>query len=103
MILHLLNRGGYGTETGATSKARVVMRADNMVKVGQIVLDGIRTKWTARHACAVPVLGVTRLIDRYSDKRASRMQFLQQTQGSNSPTSENHEDILPWRRAGQEH
>ena len=103
MILHLLNRGGYGTETGTTSEARIVMRADNMVKVARIVLDGIRTKWTARHAYAVPVLGITRLVDRDSNKCASRMQLLQQTQGSNSPTSENHEDIPLWRRAGQEH
>ena len=47
VFLHLLNRGSYGTETGATSKARVVMHADNMVKVGRIILDGISAKWTA--------------------------------------------------------
>ena len=54
------------------------------------------------HACAVPVLSFPSEVDRDSDKRASRMQLLQQTQRSNSPTSENHEDILPWLCAGQE-
>ena len=102
MSLHLLDRGGYGTETGTTSETHVVMRTDNMVKVGRIVLDGIRAKWTARHACAVPVLSFAREVDRDSDKRASRMQLLQQTQSSNSPASENHEDIPPWLCAGQE-
>ena len=47
VFLHLLNRGSYGTETGATSEAHVVMRADNMVKICRIVLDGIRAKWTS--------------------------------------------------------
>ena len=103
MILYLLNRGGDGTEIGTTSEARIVMRADNMVKIGRIILDSICAKWTAQHACAVPVLGIARLVDRDSDKCASRMQLLQQTQGSNSPTSENHEDIPPWLHAGQEH
>ena len=45
--LHLLDRGGYGTKAGPTSETRIVMCADNMVKVGRIVLDGVRAKWTA--------------------------------------------------------
>ena len=49
VFLHLLNRRSYGTETGATSEARIVMCADNMVEIRRIILDGIRAKWTARH------------------------------------------------------
>ena len=100
--LHLLDGGGYDTETGTTSETRVVMRADNMVKVGRIVLDGICAKWTARDACTMPILGFAGEVDRDLDKRASRMQLLQQTQSSNSPASENHEDILSWLYAGHE-
>ena len=102
MILHLLARGGYGTKAGPTCKTRVIMHADNMVKVGWIVLDGIRAKWTARHARAVPVLDFPSQVDRDTDKRASRMQLLQQAQRSNSPTSENHDDIPPSLCAGKE-
>ena len=47
VIFHLLSRRSYDTETGATSEARVVMCADNMVEIRRIVLDGIRAKWTA--------------------------------------------------------
>ena len=54
VILHLLARGGYGTKAGSTWETRIVMHADNMVKVGRIVLDGVRAKWTTRHAWAVP-------------------------------------------------
>ena len=46
VILHLLARGGYGTKAGPTCKTRVIIRADNMVKVGQIILDSVRAKWT---------------------------------------------------------
>ena len=46
VILHLLARGGDGTKTGSTCKVHVVMRADNMVKVGRVVLDGVRAEWT---------------------------------------------------------
>ena len=102
VILHLLARGGYGTKAGPTSETRIVMRADNMVKVGRIILDGVRAKWTARHTCAVPILGFPSQVDRDMDKRTSRMQLLQQTQRSNSPTSENHDDILPSLCAGKE-
>ena len=42
VILHLLARGGYGTKAGPTCETRVVMRADNMVKVGRIILNGVR-------------------------------------------------------------
>ena len=35
--LYLLARGGYGTKAGPTSETRIVMRADNMVKVGRIM------------------------------------------------------------------
>ena len=101
MSLHLLARGGYGLKAAPTSETRVVMHADNMVKIGQIVLDGIRAKWTERHACAMPILGFPSEVDRDTDKRASRMQLLQQTQRSNSPTSEN-QDIPPWLCASQE-
>ena len=103
VFFHLLSRRSYDTEIGATSEARVVMCADNMVEICRIVLDGIRAKWTAWHACAGPILGVSRLVDVNSGKRLSRMQLLQQTQSSSSPTWENHEDMPPWRRTGKEH
>ena len=47
VILHLLARGGDGTKVGSTCKIRVVMRTDDMVKVGQIVLDGVCAEQTA--------------------------------------------------------
>ena len=101
--LHLLARGGYGTKAGPTSETHIVMRADNMVKVGRIILDGVRTKWTARHGtCTVPVLGFPSQVDRDMDKHTSCMQLLQQTQRSNSPTSENHDDIPLSLCAGKE-
>ena len=102
VILHLLARGGYGTKAGPTCEIRIVMRADNMVKVGRIVLDGVCTEWTTRHAWLVPILGFSRQVNRDTNKRASRMQFLQQTQRSNSPTLENHDDIRPSLCAGKE-
>ena len=46
VILHLLARGGYGTKAGPTCETHVVMHTDNMVKVGRIILDGVRAKWT---------------------------------------------------------
>ena len=46
VILHLLARGGYGTKAVPTCEIRVIMRADNMVKVGRIVLDGLRAERT---------------------------------------------------------
>ena len=49
------------------------MRTDNMVKVGRIILDSVRTKWTARHACTMPVLDFPSQVDRDTDKRASHM------------------------------
>ena len=100
--LHLLARGGYGLKAAPTSETRVIMHADNMVKIGRIILDGIRTKWTAQHACAVPILSFPSQVDRDLDKHASRMQLLQQTQRSNSPTSENYDDIPLWLCAGKE-
>ena len=45
--LHLLARGGYGLKAAPTSETRIVMCADNMVKISRIILDGIRTKCTA--------------------------------------------------------
>ena len=93
VILHLFARGGDGTKASSTSEARVVMHANNMVKVGRIVLDGVRTEWTTRHTWPVPILGFSRQTNRDTNKRASRMQFLQQTQGSNSSTLEDYNDI----------
>ena len=93
VILHLLARGGDGTKAGSTCKIRIVMHADNMVKVGWIVLDGVRAEWTIRHAWPMPVLGFSRQANRDTNKCASHMQFLQQTQRSNSSTLEDHNDI----------
>ena len=73
VILHLLARGGYGTKAGPTCETRVIMRVDNMVKVGRIVLDGLCAKWTTRHAWAVPILGFSRQVNRDTDKRALHM------------------------------
>ena len=101
VILHLLARGGYGTKAGPTCKICVVMHADNMVKVGRIILDGVSTERTTRHVWLVPVLGFSRQVNRDTNKRASHMQFLQQTQRSNSPTLENHDDIQPSLCAGK--
>ena len=79
VVLHLLARGGYGTKAGPTCKIHIVMCADNMVKVGRIILDGIHTEWTTWHAWPVPILGFSRQANRNTNKHASRMQFLQQT------------------------
>ena len=102
VILHLLARGGYGTKADPTCEIRIIMCADNMVKVGRIVLDGVRAEWTTRHAWLVPVLGFSRQVNRDMNKRALCMQFLQQTQRSNSPTLENHDDIWPSLCASKE-
>ena len=101
VILHLLARGGDGTKAGSTSKAHVVMHADNVVKVGRIILDSVHTEWTTRHVWPVPILGFSRQANRDLNKRTSHMQFLQQTQGSNSSTLEDYNDIRPSLCAGK--
>ena len=94
VTLHLLARGGDGTKAGSTCEICVVMHADNMVKVGWIILDGVRAERATRHAWPVPVLCFSRQVNRDTNKRTSCMQFLQQTQRSNSPTLENHDDVM---------
>ena len=93
--LHLLTQWGYGTEAGPTCEIRIVMHADNVVEVGQIILDGVCTEWATRHTWLVPVLGFIRPVDWDASKCAPHMQFLQQPQWSNGATLEHNDDIRP--------
>ena len=70
VILHLLARGGDGTKAGSTCKIRIVMRANNMVKVGRIILDGVCAERTTRHTWPMPVLCFSRQVNRDMNKRA---------------------------------
>ena len=84
-----------------TCEICIVMCTDNMVKVGRIVLDGVCAERATRHVWPVPVLCFSRQVYRDTNKCALCMQFLQQTERSNSPTLENHDDIWPSLCAGK--
>ena len=95
MLLHLLAWRGYSTKAGPTCEIRVVMHVDNVVEVGQIILDGVCAEWATQHAWPVPFLSFFGPVNRDTGKCTSRMQLLQQTQRGNSSTLENHDNIQP--------
>ena len=102
VLLHLLGWGCYRTDAGPTCQICIVMHVDNVVEVGQIILDGVRAEWATWHVWLVPVLSFFRLVNRDMSKCASCMQFLQETQRGNSPTLENHDNIRPLLCVGEE-
>ena len=75
--LQLLTRHGYGVKACPTHEARMVMRANNVVEVHWIILDGIHAEWATWDPWPVPILGFVRQEDRNTHKCMSQMQFLQ--------------------------
>ena len=77
VLLQLLTRRGYGVKACPTHETHVVMRADNVVEVCRIILDGIRAEWATWYPWPVPILGFIRQEDWNTHKHVACMQFLQ--------------------------
>ena len=69
VLLHLLTWWGYSTKAGPTCK----MCTDNVVEVGQIILDGVHAEWATWHTWLVPVLSFFRLVNSNASKCTLRM------------------------------